>query len=187
MMEQLSLDNFKEYTFDEEGIVINYIKDILSPVLVAENLDLTQFEFAEKENYSSVILTTPNSSMVNAYSLLLRVRFRKKAKYFSVRTPLFDTAKKCLSASSVMEAKTDGEFTRLPLSQPHDIYNYRDFIVECLIQILDSLCIFDCCARYVECSDKLHCVCPDRDLALGCRYKKNLRNGVVFYGKNAQK
>ena len=182
---QISLEEYEAFSFSEEHAVIGHVHDVLSPFLVAENMDFSQFIFEEKENYSSVILSTPTGSMVNAYSLLLRVRFRKKAKYFSVRTPLFNAAKSYLSEDSVATAKADGEFTRLPLSQPQDILYYSDFIIECLKKILNSLCIFDCCEKYEECSDNLRCVCPDRNLALGCRYKRNLRNGLVFYGKNA--
>lgn len=183
---QLSLENYEEYSLPEEEAVIGYVRAILSPFLLAENLDFSQFEFDEKENYSSIVLRTPKDSVVNAYSLLLRVRFRKKSKYFSVRTPLYNVAKESLNESVLPAVTTDGEFTRLPLSQPQDILDYSDFIIACLKKILDSLCIFDCCAKYLECSDNLRCVCSDRNLALGCRYKRNLRNGVVYYGKNAK-
>jgi hypothetical protein len=43
---------------------------------------------------------------------------------------------------------------------------------------------FGCCSRYGQCSDEKKCVQPDRDLARGCSYKRNLENGRIFYGKN---
>jgi hypothetical protein len=42
-----------------------------------------------------------------------------------------------------------------------------------------------CCSRYVECSDALRCTNPDVEFSKICAYKKNLMNGRIFYGKNA--
>ena len=41
-----------------------------------------------------------------------------------------------------------------------------------------------CCSRYVECSDALQCVNNNVDIFPYCAYRRNLRNGKVFYGKN---
>lgn len=43
---------------------------------------------------------------------------------------------------------------------------------------------YDCCSRYIECSDALHCVNPDLLHAKSCTYRKKLHNGIIFYGKN---
>ena len=43
---------------------------------------------------------------------------------------------------------------------------------------------FGCCSRYIECSDALKCINPDKKLARGCQYKDNLESGKIFYGKN---
>lgn len=44
---------------------------------------------------------------------------------------------------------------------------------------------FDCCSRYMECSNKKSCIHPDYLYASGaCNYKKQLENGRIFYGKN---
>lgn len=42
-----------------------------------------------------------------------------------------------------------------------------------------------CCSRYRECSSVGQCVVPDKDYALECLYRKNLKAGRVFYGENA--
>lgn len=44
---------------------------------------------------------------------------------------------------------------------------------------------FGCCSRYVACSDALKCIHPDKKIAKGCQYKKNLDAGKIFYGINA--
>ena len=42
---------------------------------------------------------------------------------------------------------------------------------------------FDCCGMYEQCSDVRRCI-NSHDDALGCTYRKRLKEGKVFYGKN---
>lgn len=42
-----------------------------------------------------------------------------------------------------------------------------------------------CCSRYLECSNARHCVSDSVETRSKCAYNKNLQNGLVFYGKNA--
>lgn len=73
----------------------------------------------------------------------------------------------------------------IELNSIDDIENYLDDIKEVLQSILNSMSkVFSCCSRYMECSDARACVHPDKDVALGCYYRKVLSNGQVFYGKN---
>lgn len=44
--------------------------------------------------------------------------------------------------------------------------------------------LFDCCSRYMECSNSKQCTNPDMDHALGCGYRRIMRTGKIFYGKN---
>lgn len=44
---------------------------------------------------------------------------------------------------------------------------------------------FGCCASYVECSDAGKCVKTDAMVFGRCQYRKNLMEGRIFYGKNA--
>ena len=41
---------------------------------------------------------------------------------------------------------------------------------------------FDCCSRYLECSEAEHCTHPDIMTAGQCTYRQKLRNGHIFYG-----
>lgn len=43
---------------------------------------------------------------------------------------------------------------------------------------------FDCCSRYNECSDAKKCIQPNPDLAVHCGYRKILKSGKIYYGKN---
>ena len=44
--------------------------------------------------------------------------------------------------------------------------------------------VFGCCSRYIECSDAMCCLHPDKRLARGCTYKEHLTAGRIFYGEN---
>ena len=43
---------------------------------------------------------------------------------------------------------------------------------------------FDCCSKFMECSDAKKCVVKD-DYAVFCRYREKLMNGICFYGKSS--
>ncbi len=43
---------------------------------------------------------------------------------------------------------------------------------------------WDCCSRYLECSDAKKCVHPDKTFAMACGYRKILNSGKIYYGKN---
>lgn len=42
-----------------------------------------------------------------------------------------------------------------------------------------------CCSYYHECSAAKRCLIPERDYVRDCFYRKNLKDGHIFYGKNA--
>lgn len=43
---------------------------------------------------------------------------------------------------------------------------------------------FACCSKFVDCSDARACLHPHERTFNGCYYRKNLENGIIFYGKN---
>lgn len=43
---------------------------------------------------------------------------------------------------------------------------------------------FSCCSRVEECSNARKCVNPFPDLAIGCGYRRKLKQGIIFYGVN---
>ena len=51
--------------------------------------------------------------------------------------------------------------------------------------LLVSVEVFSCCSRFIQCSDEKVCIKPDKRLALGCQYRKNLISERIFYGKNS--
>lgn len=45
---------------------------------------------------------------------------------------------------------------------------------------------FGCCGLYEKCSDARKCIQQNQDMSASCYYKKNLMQGKIFYGQNAQ-
>lgn len=90
--------------------------------------------------------------------------------------------------SRIEVPKFDGSESYIKLFVDNDLENCVDFasdICQSLQHIIDSYPTdFSCCSRYEECSDAIACTNPDRALATGCSYRKSLKNGKVFYGKN---
>lgn len=174
--------------FDTENNGLNSEKDaydilcsILRPTLENENMDTAQMRFRPGKEQ-----TSEYSSIFVSSGLFMRLRFRGTKKYAAIPNTYFTSIKAEFDSETLSQLESASDFIRLPLSTPSDLMQYSEMIQKCFLKMLGSLTgQFDCCSRYEECSDLLRCVCPDKNLALGCRYKKNLRNGVVFYGKNA--
>lgn len=69
--------------------------------------------------------------------------------------------------------------------------DYRQSVLDCLIQGAPAVYAkcnikerIGCCSQYVECSDAGICIKPDVPWAAGCRYRDNLENRRIFYGRN---
>jgi hypothetical protein len=57
-----------------------------------------------------------------------------------------------------------------------DIYDYRERKAKGRL--------FDCCSRYMACSDARNCVHPSKEFSLSCSYRRAIKQGVIFYGVN---
>lgn len=56
------------------------------------------------------------------------------------------------------------------------IYDYRE--------MESSGQLFDCCHRFLECSDAKDCTHPDMEFQKRCTYRRKLKQGIVFFGAN---
>ncbi len=75
-----------------------------------------------------------------------------------------------------------GKFTFDDYVAKRVIDNIDEVFKQCYME--ESAESFSCCSKYVECSDQKKCIHPDIKFAQDCKYKKNLENGRIFYGKN---
>jgi len=86
------------------------------------------------------------------------------------------------------QINSDSDFCRVSLINFTLAYQKNPYELSILLNqiFIDTLSFssFGCCSRYNECSDALNCLHPDQLYATGCYYRKNLEQGLVFYGKN---
>lgn len=79
----------------------------------------------------------------------------------------------------------DEKYYRVLITSEHPIDSYTSFLVDVVGEAVNRYPKeWDCCSRYLACSDAKTCVHPDKAFALGCGYRKVLRSGRIFYGEN---
>ena len=82
------------------------------------------------------------------------------------------------------QKEVSGGFWRVKLSD-ETVSEHTDALAAVLKDAIDRLPKeWDCCSRYMECSDVKHCVHPEPALALKCGYRKILSSGRIYYGEN---
>ena len=80
---------------------------------------------------------------------------------------------------------SDSKYIRILIEKDRPIESYHDFLVKIAGETVNRYPKeWDCCSRYLECSNAKTCVHPDKSFALGCGYRKILNSGRIFYGKN---
>lgn len=86
---------------------------------------------------------------------------------------------------NISNGKSAVEFSKIDLLDLGEIVYHTSTIKNILQLVIDKFPKeFDCCSRFRECSNALKCTHPDKEFALKCGYRKNLKNGKIFYGKN---
>lgn len=173
-MEQVSLDS--AVVDATQQAYAHYLHNILASVIYANNLDgsLLIFKPGEGNNaYGSVYFDT---------YLLVRIKVGKRSSYWSMHKKYIDLLP---SGTVTKTPPSDAEYTRIEIESPEDLQKYWEVMQQILQNVINAIPkSFDCCSRYMECSDALKCVNPDKRLALECGYRSILQSGRVFYGNN---
>lgn len=138
-------------------------------------------EIVSKEQLEPQILSIDNS--INSFSIniknnkLIKIEQKSKGKdrlyFFGIH--------KHHTLNNIKSIK----YAFIDLTEPNEIYKYKELIIQRYIYIIKNYEGFGCCYLYLECSDAKKCVHKDPFFALCCYYNKNLKEGKIFYGKNA--
>lgn len=157
-----------------------WVFDILLPHLLCtvknNNANPDSLVCKKGKNYSSVWFSK---------QLAFRICLRDNQNYFGVSADLSAIASPEISATLTSVGKANGfhnyEFT--PTEE--GICYFSEFLKGVLDQAIDSIPKeFDCCSRYVECSNAQKCTHPSPDFAVTCGYRKILKSGRIYYGDN---
>ena len=110
-----------------------------------------------------------------------RVHIRGKKSYISVPVLFEDMVPDNFPVTRI---SSDNRYIRLMLDNTHPVEFYTDFLVRITGETVNRYPkTWDCCSRYMECSDAGKCVHPDKTFALECGYRKILASGRIFYGE----
>lgn len=152
------------------------INDALEQICRLLNLQLKE-NGLEGLSASTYELKSASSATKRSVAILdnvvTRIYIGKKVQYLEF--PVFEQLSDCKSNT----------YEKVYISGLDEIPSYFDKIKETCQHILDSTTKdFSCCSRYEECSDAKICTHPDKEIAMGCYYRRVLHRGKIFYGKN---
>lgn len=172
-MKQMSLmQTAEEKAFEE-------VRPALEDVLKRYRIDEDRVFLAwVKSGYYSIYFDT---KLKNEKNLPVIARLGgKKKQYIAVRTSYLRFSKAFNSAATQSK---DG-YSKIYLSTFDDVKKYSSLLQEILQAVMRNLREFDCCGRYMECSNAKQCTHPDPEYALKCGYQFILQDGRIFYGSN---
>lgn len=169
-MEQLG---FLEDTNDTS---VNEFCNNAIEILKSTDIDAEKSVSFKRYNSHTTILLGENIAC-------LKIVFGTRHSFFAV-SPRF---KKILLENGVSySVETSTKWLKVEINEPTDIFIYKQLVIDLYNYCmgLNSSDSFDCCSRYMQCSDALKCVNPHPEVYKYCKYKNKLKKGIVYYGKN---
>lgn len=143
----------------------------LLEVTTQENIPKEFLSLACKKNFSSIMLST---------YLVVRLHFR--GSHSCIEIP--SACERLICAPLHAEKGAKG-FVSVPIVPASSIESYGAFFQQILLYAIDRIPKkFDCCSQVEACSDAKRCNTPLQKMAIACGYKRVLRSGQCFYGKN---
>ncbi len=171
MSNQIALDGF-EAPHAKEQAAYDEILPQLRAAASSTGANANDLTIKHGKKYSSVWFGS-----LLAFRLCLR-----KSRYIEVPMESRDLVAGIVPSGE--QKKMSSGFWRVKLGGDA-IENHADVLAKVVIATIDRMPKeWDCCSRYLECSDAKHCVHPDPAFALGCGYRKILNSGKIYYGEN---
>lgn len=176
MSEQISFFDTrseKEKKAEKELLFLNRIFPQLKQAIKEHDDSADLLSLNVTQGYSAVFLSS---------FTLFRLHFRGKQHYISIPIVFSDLIPASMPKKS---AKSEPKYVRIPVDEENPLEGDESLLIdiarECVTRYPKE---WDCCSRYMECSDAKKCVHPDKAFALGCGYRKVLQSGRIFYGSN---
>ena len=134
---------------------------------------------------STAASSGPSSGYTTVYLktfTVFRLHIRGKQHYIMLPLVFADLIPTGVPTKQVT---SEGKYIRILIDPDHPVESYTAFLIQITGEAMNRYPKeWDCCSRYLECSDARACVHPDKEFALGCGYRKVLNSGRIFYGKN---
>lgn len=172
MNDQFTLSGFEEPSYNEDQF-LGSIFEQLQNIVEEKCGDRSILTRKRTKSYTAVFL-----SSLTAF----RLCFRGKNHYISLLLSLKDIIPPDVPTKT---SNSDTKYIRVLVNDEHPADSYVDILVQAIVATIERYPKdWDCCSRYMECSDAKVCVHPDKAFALSCGYRKILASGRIFYGKN---
>lgn len=172
MIDQLLLSGFEPPEHHEQCL-LNTIFPQLQDAVAASGGDPALLTCKTNKDYSAVFLSTFTA---------FRLRFRGRQHYISLPMVFRDLIPKGMPTKLM---KSDPKYIRIIVDEEHQAESYADFLVQVVGETVSRYPKeWDCCSKYMECSDAKSCIHPDKAFSLACGYRRILASGRIFYGKN---
>lgn len=172
MDEQITLSGFESPEYYE----VQYLNSVFHSL---QNAVANQGVDGQALTYSS----TSGYTVVSFLKLTcFRLRIRGKQCYISIPLVFLDLIPSMFPQKRL---QSEPKYIRILIDEKHTIDSYTDFLVQIAGETINRYPKgWDCCSRYLECSNARACIHPDKTFALECGYRKILNSGRVFYGEN---
>lgn len=155
------------------------IEPILKRHLEEENLSVSSLYFKKSKVYNAQYGSV---YLFNDSNLFCRINFGAQPGYFSISSKYENFIPEGVDYK---KQKSDPNYCRIYLDNPEDIEKFAEMLLQLLDKQIDACPTdFACCSRFEACSDAKKCINPDPNMAIRCYYRKNLKQGKIFYGKN---
>lgn len=155
----------------KEIVFLESIFQRLKAAVVDQGGDASLLRYEVRSGYTAVFF--------NNFTVF-RLHIRGRLHYISIPTIFVDLIPDCFP-----QQRTGENYRRVLINDLYPVESYTDLLIQITKETINRYPKeFDCCSRYMECSDAKTCIHPDRAIALGCGYRKILHSGRIFYGKN---
>ena len=168
------IDVQEQPPFPEEITAFEILKDCCKDMLSKLNVPTNLLILNGLKDKSAVCLVDEGHTVSH-------LRIRKNKKYITMPEDVQELLP--ITAQTYTLKSTPG-ILYIMISIPEDVRQYADAFCKAVHIHIQKYHTFDCCGRYMECSNAKQCIHPKPVEALGCTYKRNLEKGLIFYGEN---
>jgi len=162
----------KELGKEREKAFLEKALPILQEAAKSKNARPEDITYDILSSYSSIYFRS---------SLICQLKLRGKKWYIAIPKRLQEVIPKNTETTETVSEK---KFLRIAFDLLTDsgVLSLMEEATLLAIELVPKE--FDCCSRFEACSDAKVCVHPDPAFSLLCGYRKILKSGRVFYGKN---
>ena len=171
------------FVFEEEKTVCEYemLENIVNKICEKQNVDNKHISINETAiGGYSVWIHEPSTRKATVRVFKLTKKLTKKIQRYEVevynkRLDFFELPANITVSKNVIHFPIDC----------NNLEQFLTYVFDYELKKFEPSEKFGCCSKYVSCSDNLKCLHNDTFYARACYYKKNLDNGNIFYGINA--